>query len=67
MATDVTPKVVYVQYKKLDGTILSSYQDDIVLDVNPPQGSARVVTAFESQVIISGTGWDYPGVKIEGV
>lgn len=58
---DVTPKVVYVKYKNLDGSILSFYQDDIILDVNPPQGSVRAVTAFESQVIVSGNGLDYPG------
>ncbi len=57
----VTPRIVYVKYKTLDGTILPFYQDDIILDVNPPQGSVRVVTAFESQVIISGTDLDYPG------
>jgi len=37
------PRVVYVRYKKLDGTILSLYQDDIILDMTPPQGTARIV------------------------
>jgi hypothetical protein len=39
----VTPRVVYVKYKKMDGTILSVYQDEIILDLNPPQGSVQVV------------------------
>lgn len=39
----VIPRVVYVRYKKLDGTISATYQDDIILDVTPPQGSAQII------------------------
>ena len=36
------PRVVYVRFKKLDGTLTAVYQDDIILDVTPPQGSVHI-------------------------
>jgi hypothetical protein len=38
----VIPRVVYVKYKDLAGTISSVYQDDVILDVAPPTGSVAV-------------------------
>jgi len=35
----VIPRTVYVRYKDINGNISSTYQDDIILDVNAPTGS----------------------------
>jgi len=39
----VVPRVVYVRFQDVGGTISATYQDDIILDVNAPTGSVRVV------------------------
>jgi hypothetical protein len=39
----VIPRVVYLQYKDTTGIISSTYQDDIILDTNPPTGSVTIV------------------------
>jgi hypothetical protein len=57
----VIPRVVYVRYKKLDGTISTNYQDDIILDVNPPQGSVQVNNTTAAHGIISGANLNYSG------
>ena len=52
----VIPRVVYVKYKDLDGTVSGEYQDDIILDVNAPTGSVHAVPG------VSGNGLDAPSV-----
>jgi hypothetical protein len=38
----VIPRVVYVRHKDYDGNVSTTYQDDIILDVNAPNGSVDV-------------------------
>jgi len=38
----VIPRVVYVRYKEHSGNVSATYQDDIILDVNAPNGSVEV-------------------------
>ena len=44
----VIPRVVYVRYKDYEGTVSSTYQDDIILDVNAPTGSVNAVPGVSS-------------------
>jgi hypothetical protein len=39
----VLPRVVYVRYKDFNGNVSATYQDDIILDVNPPTGSVSII------------------------
>jgi len=39
----VIPRVVYVRFKDVNGDLSTTYQDDIILDVNAPTGSVEVV------------------------
>jgi hypothetical protein len=39
----VIPRVVYVRYKDLGGSISSNYQDDIILDVTAPTGTVEAI------------------------
>jgi len=39
----VIPRVVYLRYMRDDGSIVSTYQDDIILDVTPPQGTFDII------------------------
>ena len=55
----VIPRIVNVRYKKMDGSISAIYQDDIILDVNPPQGSVHIVNLNTGHGIISGASLDY--------
>jgi hypothetical protein len=41
--TYVLPRVVYVRYKDQNGTISSTYQDDVILDVTPPSGGITII------------------------
>jgi N-acetylneuraminic acid mutarotase len=41
----VIPRLVYVRYKDVFGSISATFQDDIILDVNPPTGSISVVSS----------------------
>lgn len=54
----VIPRVVYVRYQDIDGNTSSTYQDDIVLDMTPPEGGFQVIPgmldALERSVSISG-------------
>jgi hypothetical protein len=45
----VIPRVVYVRYKDVNGNMSATYQDDIILDVNPPTGSVSIVGAAASK------------------
>lgn len=61
----VIPRTVYVKYKDTEGTISSTYQDDIILDVNPPTGSVEIVPGVGSGVGVGSSGGvatlsDYP-------
>ena len=40
----VMPRVVYVRYKDLSGTMSATYQDDIILDVTAPTGSVSIAS-----------------------
>ncbi len=62
----VSPRVVYIRYKNADGSISSSYQDDIILDVNPPLGDVRIVALTANRIIISEPDRGYP-VKLPNV
>jgi hypothetical protein len=46
----VLPRVVYVRYKDLTGNVSATYQDDIILDVNPPTGSVSLAGATSNQI-----------------
>lgn len=39
----VIPRVVYLRYMRGDGSITPTYQDDIILDVTPPEGSFDII------------------------
>jgi hypothetical protein len=39
----IIPRVVYVRYKDVGGTVSGVYQDDIILDMAPPEGRIEVV------------------------
>jgi hypothetical protein len=39
----VLPRVVYVRFKDQNGIVTSTYQDDIILDVLPPQGQVSIL------------------------
>ncbi len=41
----VIPRFVYVKYKDVNGVISGAFLDDIILDVNPPNGSVEVYPA----------------------
>lgn len=36
------PRIVYVRYKDLNGNVSPTYQDDIILDVTPPEGHIEI-------------------------
>jgi hypothetical protein len=40
----VIPRIVYIKYKDFYGNISPVYQDDIILDFNPPEGSIEVIS-----------------------
>jgi hypothetical protein len=40
--TYVLPRVVYLRFKDQNGLVSSTYQDDIILDVLPPQGQVSI-------------------------
>jgi len=42
----VVPRVVYVRYGDVSGTVLNTSQDDIILDVTPPTGSVNIAGAI---------------------
>ena len=51
----VMPRVVYVRYKDLSGTMSATYQDDIILDVTAPTGSVSITgTNSSSNVRLTG-------------
>ena len=49
----VIPRVVYVRYKDLGGNVSSNYQDDIILDVTPPEGTVSIIGAAGLQAMAS--------------
>ena len=49
----VIPRVVYVRYKELNGTVSATYQDDIILDVTPPTGTVDIVGSVGLQALAS--------------
>jgi len=49
----VIPRVVYVRYKDLGGNVSSNYQDDIILDVTPPEGTVSIISAAGLQAMTS--------------
>lgn len=46
----VIPRVVYVRFKDVNGKISTTYQDDIILDVNAPIGTVEVVEGVSSNI-----------------
>jgi hypothetical protein len=50
----VIPRVVYVRYKDLSGSVSAAFQDDIILDVTPPSGSVDVGPPAASQAAKGG-------------
>jgi hypothetical protein len=69
--THVLPRVVYIRYKDQSGTLSSTYQDDIILDVRPPRGQVNITIlddirisatsgatlALSAEDDVSGVGW----------
>jgi hypothetical protein len=53
--TYVLPRVVYIRYKDQNGTVSSTYQDDIILDVSPPSGQVNIKNQ-DSARISAGSG-----------
>ncbi len=51
--TYVLPRVVYLKYKDQNGVVSSTYQDDIILDVLPPQGRVSIVPADGARSLAS--------------
>jgi hypothetical protein len=41
----IIPRVVYVRYGDMNGNVLNTAQDDIILDMTPPVGSISVATS----------------------
>jgi len=39
----VIPRLVYARYKDVNGSVSSTYLDDIIMDVNPPTGSVSII------------------------
>ncbi len=49
----VIPRVVYIRYRDVIGNISSVYQDDIILDVNPPTGSVNVLPNLRTVTLLA--------------
>jgi len=47
----VLPRVVYVRYKDLAGIMSATFQDDIILDVTPPEGTVIILSQAELQAM----------------
>jgi hypothetical protein len=41
----ILPRIVYIRYKDQSGEVSSIYQDDIVLDLQPPRGHVEIAVA----------------------
>ncbi len=46
----VIPRVVYVRFKDINGNISTTFQDDIILDVNAPTGSVEVEAGVSENI-----------------
>ena len=56
-------RLVYVRFRDVNGTVSPTYQDDIILDVNPPHGDAHATsTAQGTSLSLSATD-DVSGVE----
>jgi hypothetical protein len=49
----VLPRTVYIRYRDLNGNTSAAFQDDIILDVTPPEGGIEVITGVANTQVLA--------------